>query len=75
MKLIAVKWCRHLKPGGYIDISELEMQLSSDDGTYHPGLDLYKYCDLIYKAANILGNSHRLPYYWNFLTSFLSCLH
>ncbi|KAL0632401.1 hypothetical protein Q9L58_008724 [Maublancomyces gigas] len=46
---------KHLKPGGYIDICELEMHLSSDDGTAHPGLDLSKYCELLNKAAAVLG--------------------
>lgn len=35
------------------------MRLSSDDGTAHPGLDLSKYCELLNKAAAVLGNSRQ----------------
>lgn len=31
------------------------MRACSDDGTSHPGLDLYKYCELVNEAAAILG--------------------
>lgn len=31
------------------------MQVCSDDGTSHPGLDLYKYCELVNEAAAVLG--------------------
>lgn len=39
------------------------MQVSSDDGTAHPGLDLYKYCQLVNEAASVLG-FYPTPYCW-----------
>ncbi|KAH8155419.1 uncharacterized protein LAJ45_00429 [Morchella importuna] len=42
---------KNLKPGGWVDLSEYDMHLFSDDGTYHEGLGLYKFYDLVNQAA------------------------
>lgn len=39
------------------------MHVSSDDGTCHPGLGLYKYCELVNKAATAVGNLPQPPFF------------
>lgn len=53
---------RNLKPGGWVDLSEYDMHLFSDDGTFHEGLGLYKFYDLVNQAAAESG-SLPLPNY------------
>lgn len=53
---------RFVKPGGYIEFGEYEMDLYSDDGTFHSGLYLWKFYDLVKKAAKKHGlTSHSTP--------------
>lgn len=46
---------RFLKPGGYIEVAEYDMGLFSDDGTFPEDLWLWKFYDLVNKAANKNG--------------------
>lgn len=46
---------RFLKPGGYIEVAEYDMGLFSDDGTFPEELWLWKFYDLVNKAANKNG--------------------
>ncbi|KAI5837882.1 S-adenosyl-L-methionine-dependent methyltransferase [Morchella snyderi] len=46
---------RFLKPGGYVEIAEYDMGLFSDDGTFSEDLWLWKFYDLVNKAANKNG--------------------
>jgi hypothetical protein len=61
---------RFLKPGGYIEIHEYDMGLFSDDGTLPEDLWLWKFYDLVNKAANKNGIFYSfLPFshwYWQF---------
>jgi len=44
-----------LKPGGYVEFCEYEMNLFSDDGTFHKDLWLYKFYENVNKAGDIAG--------------------
>ncbi|KAH0606033.1 uncharacterized protein H6S33_004490 [Morchella sextelata] len=46
---------RTTKPGGWVDITEYDFHLYSDDGTFHKDLSMYKYYDLVNKAADKSG--------------------
>ncbi|KAI5858314.1 S-adenosyl-L-methionine-dependent methyltransferase [Tricharina praecox] len=55
----------HLKPGGYIELYEYAFAVKSDDGTYTPETAIYRYYQLVNKAAERSGRSlndaHKLP--------------
>lgn len=51
----------HTKPGGYVELAEHDYTLYSDDGTYRPGLALYRYMSLISEAALTAGFSDIAP--------------
>ena len=44
-----------MKPGGWLDVSEYEMVLRSDDGTLPAGSKLLRYYDKVNEAADKLG--------------------
>lgn len=46
---------QHVRPGGFIEFAEYEMDLYSDDGSFHSGLYLWKFYDLVKKAAKKHG--------------------
>lgn len=46
---------RHCKPGGYLEIAEYEMAVGCDDGTCHEGLALWKFYQVVDKAAMLNG--------------------
>lgn len=48
---------RFVKPGGFVELAEYDMNLFSDDGTYHEGTYLWKFYELVNKAANKHGAS------------------
>ncbi|KAH0611894.1 uncharacterized protein H6S33_009946 [Morchella sextelata] len=51
---------KFLKPGGYIEIHEYDMGLFSDDGTLPEDLWLWKFYDLVNKAANKNGRAFQI---------------
>jgi len=50
----------HLKPGGYLEIKEYEMQLYCDDDSLKPDMPIYKFYDLVDKAAHMNGRGFRI---------------
>ena len=44
-----------LKPGGWLDVAEYEMRLKSDDGTLRVDSNLFRFYDLMNRAADKLG--------------------
>jgi hypothetical protein len=54
-------FCRHLKPGGYIEVVEwAEGRAITDDGTDN-GTALRRYMDKLNEAADTIGRPFRLP--------------
>ena len=51
---------RSLKPGGYIDISEYEAELFSDDGTLSKSSSLSRFYVLLNEAASKIGQEFRI---------------
>lgn len=47
---------RHVKPGGYIALHEFDLDFFSDDGSYTDKTYLWKYYELVNKAAAISGD-------------------
>lgn len=53
--------CRHLKPGGYLDLHEYDLGFFSDDGTYSDKSSLCEYYALVNKAASKSGDYNSPP--------------
>jgi len=51
---------RSLKPGGYIDVSEYEMFLLSDDGTLSEDSSLFRFYALLNEASDKIGKEFRI---------------
>lgn len=46
---------RHVKPGGWVEINEFDIRLYSDDGTLTEETHIWKFYDLVNKAAAKAG--------------------
>ncbi|KAI5810265.1 S-adenosyl-L-methionine-dependent methyltransferase [Peziza echinospora] len=51
---------KHLKPGGWVEFSEHENGLRSDDNSYTPQTNLYQYWDLFHQAMNETGKDPKI---------------
>ncbi|PUU81839.1 S-adenosyl-L-methionine-dependent methyltransferase [Tuber borchii] len=49
-----------LKPGGWLDVTEYEMRLKSDDGTLRVESNLFRYYDLVNQAADKSGQEFKV---------------
>ena len=48
--------CRHLEPGGWIELQDLELVAYSDDGTLEPGAPIIRMFDVIRLVKGIKNN-------------------
>ncbi|OLN81082.1 Trans-aconitate 2-methyltransferase 12 [Colletotrichum chlorophyti] len=58
-KIYLEKCFNHLKPGGYIELQEIDLFPRSDDGTYREDSALAKAVKLVYDASVIFGRPYQ----------------
>ncbi|KAJ0350508.1 hypothetical protein KNSL1_003910 [Colletotrichum chrysophilum] len=60
-ELIHLPHCRNLKPGGYLELIEVDPFLNCDDGTLKPDHSVMKTLMLLMEAAQKLGAAYQDP--------------